>query len=184
MPNYHRPSIPGGCFFFTVVTFHRQPFLTESNTRAALHAAFQQTMDRYPFRMDAICLLPDHLHCIWTLPEDTDDFSIRWRAIKGHFSTRYRELGGIPANISPARIQRREIGFWQRRFWEHTIRDEKDLNRHIEYIHYNPVKHGLVQNVRDWEWSSFHRYVHMGLIDENWGSNQGEIRGSTDDFGE
>jgi putative transposase len=108
-------------------------------------------------------VLPDHLHAILTLPSDAD-FSGRWRRIKGHFSRRL-----IDATASLQRWPNGDLALWQRRFWEHTIRDESDFSRHIDYIHFNPVKHGLVPCVRDWPHSSFHRYVREGPLPDDWG---------------
>ncbi len=162
MPEYRRHFNPGGTFFFTVVTYHRYPFFNSGPARTLLGEAFRSAQERYPFTLNAICLLPDHLHCIWTLPDNENDNSIRWRTIKSYFTQRYK--GGFHANteISASRKLRRESGIWQRRFWEHIIFDDLDYERHINYIHYNPVKHGLVEDVESWQWSSFHRYVKLG----------------------
>jgi len=125
--------------------------------------------ERFPFATDAVCLLPDHIHCIWTLPDRDINYSVRWKEIKSLFTKSYLEQIG-PGDIrSESRVRRGEAAIWQRRFWEHTIRDQTDLNRHLDYIHYNPVKHELVQTVSDWPWSSFHRYVKMGYYETNWG---------------
>jgi len=121
-------------------------------------------------------ILPDHLHAVCTLPAGDDDFSGRWRRIKGHFSKRTIQSG--------AAIKRRpngELALWQRRFWEHTIRDDNDFTRHVDYIHFNPVKHGLVLRVLDWPYSSFHRYVRQGLLPKDWG---GEMREDGSRYGE
>ena len=151
--------------------------------RKNLREAFQySSIKAGPFEIDAICLLPDHLHCLWTMPETDVDYATRWKVIKAYFSHRYRLQGGQPGQSSRSKMRKGEIGFWQRRFWEHTIRDEEDLLNHINYIHYNPVKHGLVASVKDWPWSSFHRFVQEGLYDENWGSE--EIEFDTTIFGE
>ena len=113
--------------------------------------------------MTAICLLPDHLHCIWKLPDGDCDFSYRWSAIKSDFARTYLSAAGKEILQSPSRLKKRERGIWQRRFWEHQIRDETDLQRHIDYIHYNPMKHELVNRVEDWPWSTYHKYVHDGF---------------------
>ena len=110
---------------------------------------------RHPFSTDAICLLPDHIHCVWTLPEADQNYSTRWKEIKRRFTNGYLDEIGPVEIRNQSREKRGEASIWQRRFWEHTIRDQEDLDRHINYIHYNPVKHGLVQRVRDWQWSSF-----------------------------
>jgi len=169
MPEYRRSFIPGGTFFFTVVTFHRCPILTRKDARDILHRAWADVQGRFPFTTDAICVLPDHMHCIWTLPEDDTDYSIRWREIKRLFSKEYGRIHDIEVTLNTSRVKRNERTFWQRRFWEHTIWNEQDFEHHFDYIHFNPVKHGLVQRVRDWQWSSFHRYVRQDVYDINWG---------------
>lgn len=116
-------------------------------------------------------MLPDHLHCIWTLPEGDTNYSLRWGEIKKLFSKAYHKQIEVYENRNESRVKRGETVIWQRRFWEHTIRDLDDYQRHMDYIHYNPVKHELVNNVKDWEWSSFHRYVKWGLYESNWGAN-------------
>ncbi len=172
----------GGLFFFTIVTWQRIPILTTPQSREALRNAIQITQEKYPFEMDAICLLPEHIHCTWNLPEEDFDYSIRWRYIKALFSRFYREYQGKERTPTKSRTKRRETGIWQRRFWDHMIRDEDDYYAHLDYIHYNPVKHGLVQSVRDWPWSSFHRYVQLGLYEPDWGSDI--TLPSSDSFGE
>ena len=136
----------------------------------------ERTRDRFPFHIDAFVVLPDHIHAVWTLPPDDSDFSLRWRQIKVRFAK------AIPKGewLSPVRQARGERGIWQRRFWEHLIRNEADYARHIEYCYINPVKHGLVRRVRDWPYSSFHRDVAAGIFPEDWA---GEVE-STGDFGE
>ena len=119
--------------------------------------------------MEAWVLLPDHLHTIWTLPAEDDDFSVRWRQIKEIFTVGYLQAGGSEGWISLSRQKRAERGVWQRRFWEHTIRDEDDFIHHLDYLHYNPVKHGLVARVVDYPWSTFHRYVAAKMYPANWG---------------
>jgi putative transposase len=169
MPEYRRTFIPGGTFFFTVVTYRRLPILVTEEARAILHRVWLDVKRRFPFTTDAICLLPDHLHCIWTLPGDDANYSVRWKEIKRLFSKEYTNTIGAIEKRSASREKREETTIWQRRFWEHTLRDENDLKRHIDYIHYNPVKHGLAQQVSDWQWSSFHRYVQIGYYDKEWG---------------
>ena len=124
---------------------------------------------KHPFTTDAICLLPDHIHCIWTLPEGDVDYSLRWKEIKRRFSHRFRNISEVLDMPNQSRQKKLELTIWQRRFWEHTIRDETDLENHLHYIHYNPVKHGLVSKQGHWEWSSFRRYVRMGLYEPDWG---------------
>ena len=170
MPEYRRSFIPGGTYFFTVVTYHRLPILVTEESRKVLRLAWMDVKRRFPFSTDAICLLPDHAHCIWTLPEGDANYSLRWGEIKRIFSTAYQKMIRVNEPRSLSREKRREAAIWQRRFWEHTLRDEEDLQRHMDYIHYNPVKHGLVERVSDWKWSSFHRYVRMGWYDAGWGA--------------
>lgn len=171
MPEYRRFYLPGGTYFFTVVTLHRQPIFTAPQARSLLRQAWLDMSSRYPFHTIAIVLLPDHLHCIWTLPEGDSDYSVRWSEIKRLFSKKYRAVNSLSPNQSDSQAKRSEAGVWQRRFWEHTIRDEADLNRHIEYIHYNPVKHGLVQREVDWKWSSIHQYIKMGYFGEDYANH-------------
>jgi putative transposase len=161
--NYRRARQEGGCLFFTVVTYDRRRFLTENRARECLRAAWDETLRLHPFEVVAVCLLPDHLHCIWRLPEGDEDYSSRWARIKAGFTRRYLRAGGEEATQTRSRRDRRERGVWQRRFWEHRIRDGTDLQRHVDYIHFNPVKHGLVPQIHDWPWSSFHRYIREGF---------------------
>jgi putative transposase len=174
MPDYRRSKISGGSFFFTVVTFNRLPILTGDTARNLLHDAWIRTQARFPFQTLAVCQLPNHLHCIWALPEEDSNFSVRWKEIKRLFTKGYLEKVGPGEPRNASRQKRQEAAIWQRRFWEHTLRDEADLNRHIDYIHFNPVKHGLVKRVADWPWSSFHRYVKMGYYDIEWGQGVDE----------
>lgn len=126
-------------------------------------------MEKHPFKVEAICLLPDHLHCIWKLPPDDYDYPKRWRLIKAKFSRLYLKAGGEEGFRNDSRNMKKERAIWQRRYWEHTIKDEEDFARHFDYIHYNPVKHGYVKKAADWKWSSFHRYLRLGYFDEDWG---------------
>jgi putative transposase len=174
MPEYHRSLVKGGTFFFTVVTYRRQRILTVEESRKTLHMVWTNAMEEYPFTTDAVCLLPDHLHCIWTLPEGDSDYSSRWNAIKRLFTQSYIKMTGLDDKQNESHAKRNEAAVWQRRFWEHTIRDEADFHRHLDYIHFNPVKHNLVKNVSDWPWSSFHRYVKMGYYESHWGGSVGE----------
>ena len=126
-------------------------------------------MDKHPYKIDAFVLLPDHLHCIWTLPDNDSNFSSRWRLIKGAFS---RQCSSRFKGVGPtSRLNKKETSVWQRRFWEHAIRDENDFKRHVEYIHYNPVKHNLANSPGEWPYSSFHKYVRNRLCDKDWGAH-------------
>jgi putative transposase len=163
MTSYRRAQFEGGYYFFTVVTLKRRTFLTDELARACLRAAWEETRRRSYFEVVALCLLPDHIHCIWKLPEGDRDFSLRWSRIKAGFTRRYLNSGGEECIQTFSRSIKRERGIWQRRFWEHQVRDVEDLQRHIDYVHYNPVKHGLVEQVEDWPWSTYHRYVREGI---------------------
>ena len=167
---YRRADRTGGAYFFTVVTYNRRKFLTDDLARRCLRGAWQKIKEKKPFVLEGLCLLTDHLHCIWRLPENDNDFSTRWGGIKSLFSFYYFDQGGSESERSPSRQRSGEAAIWQRRFWEHLIKDQQDYSRHMDYIHYNPVKHGLVSKVVDWPWSTFHRYVKEGVYDENWGS--------------
>ncbi len=167
MTNYRRYRIKGASCFFTVTLNDRQSDLLTRHISLLRHA-FHEVKTRHPFAIDAIVILPDHLHCIFTLPENDDNYSMRWRLIKSTFS---RQLPNRE-NRSQSRIQKRERGIWQRRFWEHVIRDEEDFQIHVDYIHFNPVKHGLVDQTMKWPYSSFHRYVKQGVYSLEWGDRQ------------
>ena len=160
--NYRRSLVPGGTYFFTVTLADRRSALL-TDAIDDLRRAYSIATQRMAFRTVAICVLPDHLHAIWTLPQGDSDYFRRWSLIKSQFSM------AIPApDRSGSKTRRREKGIWQRRFWEHQLRNETDLNRHIDYIHHNPVKHGLVARVADWPYSSFHRFVRAGVLPEQW----------------
>ena len=167
---YRRVYLPGGTFFFTLVTYKRRPILSSPENIQILRNAFQYTMGRYPFSVVASVILPDHVHFIWTLPEDSSDYSTRWRLIKSHFTRNWQPKSG--SSESASRREKGEADVWQRRFWEHLIRDEDDLSNHIEYIHYNPVKHGLVNTPAEWKYSSFMKYVRNGAYDLDWGREE------------
>ncbi|EAQ82365.1 REP-associated tyrosine transposase [Blastopirellula marina] len=169
MSNYRRSRI-GHVFFFTVVTDKRQPILTTDLARHGLREAIHDVRIELPFEVTAFVLLPDHLHTVWTLPQGDHDYSTRWKKIKTRFTKQWRRTGGTSQPRSQSRVDKGELGVWQRRFFEHTCRDEDDVRRCIDYIHVNPLKHGLVERVMDWPWSSFHRYVREGKYDRNWGS--------------
>ena len=166
---YRRAKNSGATYFFTVVTYQRQKIFHISETVDLLRTAFRAVKSKFPFTIDAIVVLPDHLHCIWTLPEDDANFSTRWRLIKSEFSRNCPEQ--YKKSPSASRLKKSEQAVWQRRFWEHQIRDEKDFVQHIDYIHYNPVKHGLVATPKDWVYSSFNRYVQDGAYAKDWGAD-------------
>ncbi|PKN96167.1 MAG: transposase [Chloroflexi bacterium HGW-Chloroflexi-5] len=178
MPEYRRFRVEGGIYFFTVVTYHRRPILIEPIARKLLRNAWEDTQRRFPFETIAICLLPDHFHCIWKLPERDSNYAIRWKEIKYRFTVGYLKEIGPGEERNKSRQKRQEAAIWQRRYWEHTIDSEEDFENHFDYIHYNPLKHGLVKKAVDWEWSSFHRYVKEGIYDANWvGGDEGRLQG-------
>lgn len=164
MTNYRRNYVPGGTFFFTVNLLERKQTLLIDHIDK-LRASFKTVLTRHAFIIDAIVILPDHLHAVLTLPPGDSDFSNRWRKIKAGFSQ------SISPNecLSKSRQSKSERGIWQRRFWEHTIRDETDLQQHIDYIHFNPVKHGYCNKAIDWPYSSFQRFLDNNLYPKDWG---------------
>jgi putative transposase len=171
--NYRRSRTGGATFFFTVTLADRTAS-TLTDRVDLLRASYRRVARSLPFETIAICILPDHLHALWQLPQDDADFSARWSWIKSAFARGMRAT----RERSASKGAKREKGIWQRRFWEHEIRDEDDLERHVEYIHYNPVKHGLVDRVADWPYSSFHRYVRSGRLDADWGGTEPDANGS------
>jgi putative transposase len=175
MVRYRRNFVPGGMFFFTLTLNNRQSSALVDHV-ALLRAAFRETRSERPFAVDAIVILPDHLHAIMTLPPGDSDFSGRWQRIKGRF-TRSVVAAGMPVS----RNKRGEYALWQRRFWEHTIRDDADFERCADYIHFNPVKHRLVMSPGAWPLSSLHRYVQAGVLPSDWG---GDGRAHDANFGE
>ena len=166
--HYRRHYSKGASYFFTVVTYGRRKIFNQSEAIVGLRSAFSSEIMRRPFYIEAIVIMPDHIHAIWTLPPEDEDYSIRWRNIKRLFTAT------IPPEQRPvvfgSRKNKKEQAIWQRRFWEHRIRDENDFNHHVEYIHYNPVKHGLVARPADWPYSSIHRYIRNQVISPEWGS--------------
>jgi REP-associated tyrosine transposase len=168
MVRYRRNFVAGGTFFFTVALADRtSQALTDHIT--ALRDAMRHARHSHPFAIDAVVVLPDHLHMVMTLPEGDADYPNRWRLIKRGFTE------AILRSQEPiARHHNGELALWQRRYWEHTIRNSGDFERHVDYIHFNPVKHGLVSRVRDWPFSSFHRFVRQGLLPEDWAGDLGQ----------
>lgn len=182
MSTYRRAKTTGGTYFFTVVTYRRQPILCDDHVRTALREAIHTTRAVCPFTIDGWVLLPDHLHCLWTLPPDDADFGKRWAMIKQFVTKRCGPTLLRDEWLNDSKRRRNESTLWQRRFWEHLIRDEMDYVQHMDYLHYNPVKHGLVRSVQDWQFSTFHRYVKEGVYSEDWGGRgDGQENG---DFGE
>jgi putative transposase len=165
----YRRLFTGHTYFFTVVAHRRRPIFCNPTTRSSLAHAIRFVRETRPFVIDGWILLPDHMHCIWTLPERDIDYSTRWATIKRYVSSGSGRTLHDTALSTPSRQKRRESTIWQRRFWEHQIRDEEDFERHMDDIHFNPVKHGYVQRVSDWPHSTFHRYVRQAVYPEDWG---------------
>jgi putative transposase len=174
MSNYRRPYINGGTYFITQVTHQRHPWLCSEIGRIALRSAIQHVRQQYPFEIKAFVLLPDHFHTIWTLPENDLNFSLRMRLIKRFVTKYYGAKLAIDIDISESRTKRKESNLWQRRFWEHLIRDDLDFANHCDYIHYNPTKHGLSSSPQKWAFSSIHRFVRSGIYPIDWGES-GEV---------
>ena len=162
---YQRSILPGGIFFFTVVTHQRFPYFRDESAVELLEEAIRYVQERHPFTILAFVFLPDHLHMIWELPEDDCDYPTRWRLIKSYVS---RKFPNRPLVTNQSRLSKGEQGIWQRRYWEHTCRDQQDLNHHLDYIHYNPVKHGYVNAPNLWNHSSFLNFVSEGLYPLDW----------------
>ncbi len=169
MPNYRRNFVPGGTYFFTCVAYGRSSILTTDLGRRCLRQAIQRVQADHPFTIMAIVLLPDHWHTIWTLPPNDARYSLRWMRIKEEFTKAWLLGGGHELAQSQSRKKHRQRGVWHKRYWEHTVVDEIDLKRCMDYLHWNPRKHGLVARIQDWKWSSFHRFAHAGEYDLNWG---------------
>ena len=167
---HRRTNALGSAFFFTVVTFDRRKIFTNEQTVALLRRAIVVVQARRPFKVEAAVILPDHFHMIWRLPEGEDDYATRWRLIKSYFTHRWPGACDYPT--TPSRQSKGERAVWQRRYWEHLIRDEADWRRHVDYIHYNPVKHGLARAPGAWQYSSFHTFVKQGHYSSDWGAGE------------
>ena len=172
---YRRANTPGACYFFTVNLAERNKTLLTDHVDE-LRAVFAIIKQSHPFTINAIVILPDHLHTLWQLPENDADFPTRWRLIKSTFSRALQQT----EHISTSRRKKGERGVWQRRYWEHLIRDDQDFEKHVDYIQYNPVKHGYVQSPVDWPYSNIHHHIRKGIIQTNWTVND-DIKGC---FGE
>jgi len=181
MPNYRR-NYEVNAYFFTVVTFNRLPLFATDRVVNLLQESWGIVGERFPFTTLAYCILPNHIHTIWTLPENDQNYSIRWKGIKSQFTKRYLAKIGPGEIRSSSRINRGEAAIWQRRFWEHAIKNSEDLARHIDYIHFNPMKHGLAAEPGEWRWSSFSRFVDEGFYGPEW--KQTVTDWGKEDFGE
>ena len=182
MPNYRRADTPGGTFFFTAVTYRRRLLFDHPEARHILWETVQEVRGEHPFTIDAWVMLPDHMRCIWTLPLDDADFSLRWNRIKSTLSKRSKSLFHVDEWMNDSRRKHREATIWQRRFREHQIRDEAEYQVYMDYTHYNPVKHGWVHRMADWPFSTFHRYVEAGSYPVDWGGQEQET--ARNQFGE
>jgi len=169
MADYRRYFVPGGTYFFTVVTRGRVPLFRHTTARQLLGNVIRDCRRKWPFEINAFVLLPEHLHTIWSLPPGDAAYPRRWGWIKKEFTKCWLASGGVEQPMTPARRQRKERGVWQPRYWEHTIDEEHDFERHFDYVHYNPVKHEHVDCPKDWPFSSFHRWVKRDTYDQEWG---------------
>lgn len=176
MPDYRRAIVPGGTFFFTLVTAVRAPIFAQAPAITLLRSLLRACRQRWPMEIEAIVVLPDHLHTIWTCPTGDSAYSMRWGWVKKEFTKHWLAQGNAERARTHGQQREGRRGVWQPRFWEHMIRDEHDFARHVNYIHYNPVKHGLVQCPHQWRWSSFHTWVERDAIAQDWacGCKDGE----------
>ncbi len=173
--NYRRAFIPGGSFFFTLVTEQRRPLFASAEAVDILRMAFRVVRSAHPFELDAMVVLPDHLHCIWSLSPGDADFATRWRLIKTWFTKHCDPaLRAVP---NRARVTKGQQAIWQHRYWEHALRDETDFARHADYIHFNPVKQGYASSAMEWPYSSFRRYVKDGVYPVDWGQGSMDFEG-------
>jgi putative transposase len=184
MPNWRRVFVPGGTYAFTLVTEGRAPILTTPKARALLREKLRACRQSWPFEIIGIVLLPEHLHTVWRLPDGDSAYPARIGWLKKEVTRAWLAAGGVEEPLSASRLRNRRRGLWQPRFWEHCIRDEADLHAHLDYLHYNPVKHGHVARARDWAWSSFHRYVRTGAYPPDWGCRDAPIDSPETGFGE
>ena len=169
MPDYRRFFVPGGTFFFTVVVHQRRRLFADPAAITLLGSVLRRCVMRWPMRVDAIVLLPNHFHTIWSLPPGDSEYPKRLGWAKKEFTKQWLKIGGHEAPVSESRKRERRKGIWQPRYWEHTIEDVDDFDAHFDYVHWNPVKHGYVKCARDWPHSSFHRWVRRGVYREDWG---------------
>jgi putative transposase len=184
MPNFRRAIVPGGTFFFTVVTYQRAPILCEPRAIELLRCVLRTCVARWPFQIDAIVVLPDHLHAIWTLPPGDSSYSARWGWLKKEFTKAWLAAGACEQRQSRGRERDRRRGVWQSKFWEHTVRNQGDYARRMDYVHYNPVKHGYASCPHLWEWSSFRRCAQGGLYSVDWACGCGGRKPQVLDFSE
>ena len=184
MSNYRRDNLSGATWFFTVVTFQRQTFLCDKWVRIELREAIEKVQMKYPFKIDAWVLVPDHFHCIWTLPDQDSNFQVRIRLLKRYVTQACSNFLYREDLNTPSRRKRKESTLWQRRYWEHRIRSETDFKHHMDYIHYNPVKHGLSRSPIEWPYTTFHRLISHGVYTADWASDPDNGSTGKQDYGE
>jgi putative transposase len=175
MKNYRRWFVPGATYFFTLVTANREPFLCDEAARRIIREKLQECLAQWPFTLTAIVLLPDHLHTLWTLPDGDIAYPTRLGWLKKEFTKAWLLEGHPEQPISAGRQRDGLRGVWHPRYWEHTLRDDDDFEKHLDYTHYNPVKHGYVSQPCDWPWSSFKKWVARGIYPENWACGPDDI---------
>ena len=176
MPNYVRSRRPWGVYFLTLVTCDRAPVFRDDEARRLLGQALRETFAKHPMTVHELVLLPDHLHLLCSVPDESQDYSLRIQQVKRRFTRGWLAAGGAEGQRRPSRQRKSERGVWQRRFYEHTIRNQREYRDHVVYVHMNPVKHALVERPADWPWSTFHRHVRDGLLDADWCGST-ELRG-------
>ncbi|HIF00110.1 MAG TPA: transposase [Planctomycetes bacterium] len=172
MSDYRRWFVAGATYFFTLVTYRRRPLFAEPHACQILGTCMRHVCDEMPFTVTAIVLLPDHLHAVMNLPSGDNDYATRWKRIKRNFTVQWLDSGGKDLPVTTSEKRRGQRGIWQSRFWEHVIRDEGDLENHVDYIHFNPVKHKYVAASVEWPHSSFHRFVRLGHYPADWGRSE------------
>ena len=184
MPNYRRLYIPGSTVFLTWITYQRNPLFANLQNITLLRQAVSQTKHEFPFKITAAVILPDHIHFVWTLPATDSNYSKRVGRIKALFTKAFQTQNHPIASLTPSRLKHRERNIWHRRFWEHTIRSEQDLACCLDYVHYNPVKHGLVKCPVHWPYSSFCKWVSDGYYAFDWGCCDGAVGSAHPTFGD
>ena len=168
MPNYRRSRVEGATYFFTIVTYRRRPLFSSAQARRLLRDVLRDVRAARYWETIAMVLLPDHMHMLWSLPPHDLDYSRRIGRFKAAFTRSFLAAGGRAAGVTAGEDRKRYAGVWQTRFWEHAIRNSRDLKMHLDYIHLNPVKHGWTRLPREWQWSSFHRYCRLGEYEKDW----------------
>ena len=184
MPNYRHLTSKGSTWFFTIVTYQRRTFLCDKEVRMALRNAIKKVQTKYPLKIEAWVLLPDHFHCIWTLPDQDSNFPLRIRLLKRYVTQSCSSFLHRDRLSTPSRRRRKESTIWQKRYWEHLLQSERDFKNHMDYIHYNPVKHGFVQSPIKWPYSTIHRLTKEGVYSENWACEPDIKSNNTQTYGE